>query len=169
MEKLFPSGAEGSGEERSLPTGFRKFHFGLSRRQTEDFLKDNSFFRQFRPPELTFLNNPRRDLLTIYGKGFVKKGNFLFYKDRLFSIEILLNSDRMDYFRLFDTLFRKYGKPQTMNPKTAVWKSKETRLSLEFPLTLKYIDRKVFQEITRNDDQKKTATEESRKAFLKEL
>ena len=45
---------------------------------------------------------------------------------------------------MFSALSAKYGPPASLSPQETVWQSDAVRFSLERPLTVKYIDLKVF-------------------------
>jgi hypothetical protein len=72
----------------------------------------------------------------------------------------------MDYFSLFTALTKKYGRPVSLDPSAAVWQNNETRLSLEKPLTFKYIDRGAFDKLKTEGETQKSIEEKSRQKFL---
>jgi len=58
-----------------------------------------------------------------------------------------LNARLVDHYSVYTSLVRRYGEPLSLNPHEAVWESEETRLSLERPLTVKYLDKTVFDNL----------------------
>jgi hypothetical protein len=73
------------------------------------------------------------------------------------------------YYSMFTTLTKKYGEPDSLNPQKAVWKNEQTTLSLEKPLTIKYIDNELFDSTQNYSNLPKTGTEITREMFLDEF
>jgi len=65
----------------------------------------------------------------------------------LFIMAFSLNTARLDYYSVYTHLAGRYGPPTKYTPKEAFWEDGQTRLSLERPLTVKYIDLEAFNEI----------------------
>jgi hypothetical protein len=55
----------------------------------------------------------------------------------------------MDHYSVFTSFVKKYGEPLNLDPKRAVWESDDgtTRVTLERPLSLMYLDLRVFNEL----------------------
>jgi len=75
----------------------------------------------------------------------------------------------MDYYSIFTTLCNKYGQPDKLNPQGASWTNDSVTMSLEKPLTLKYIDNKIFDELKQYSNIEKSGEEKTRQMFLDEL
>jgi hypothetical protein len=58
-----------------------------------------------------------------------------------------LNTEIVDHYSIFTRFVEQYGQPSYLDPAIAVWESEETRIAIERPLTVKYIDRVVFNDI----------------------
>lgn len=80
-----------------------------------------------------------------------------------------MNPERLDYYSLFTTLCDKYGEPTSFNPQSAIWKNDDVTMSLEKPLTLKYVDNKTFTSVQNYSNVPKAGTEITRDQFLDEL
>ena len=63
----------------------------------------------------------------------------------------------------------KYGNPSSLNPEKSEWKDDNVIMSLERPLTLKYTDRKIFEELQSKALVNKSAEEMARDEFLEGL
>ena len=63
-------------------------------------------------------------------------------------------------------LAEKYGTPDFLNPEKSEWKNDDVIMSLERPLTLKYTDRKIFEDLQSKAMVNKTAEEQSKQEFL---
>ena len=75
----------------------------------------------------------------------------------------------MDYYSIFSKLCQKYGEPNSLDPKSAKWENDNYSMSLEKPLTLKYIDKETFKMTQNYNNIKASPTEITRDMFLDEL
>jgi hypothetical protein len=48
---------------------------------------------------------------------------------------------------VFTSFVKKYGEPLKLSPGEAVWETEDTRVSIERPLSVKYIDKIVFDRL----------------------
>ena len=80
-----------------------------------------------------------------------------------------MNRSRIDYYSVFTTLKEKYGEPDTITPQAATWKNNEITMSLEKPLTLKYIDNEVFKSLQTASNIAPATTEVTQQMFLDKL
>ena len=71
----------------------------------------------------------------------------------------------MDYYSIFTTLSEKYGKPDSFSPTMATWKNDSTTMTLEKPLTLKYIDNEIQKSIQNYSNIQSSAEEKTQKMF----
>lgn len=158
--------AQESDPTETVPGGYRGYKLGADMAQVKKALEIDSWFRWRGEPEVSLLTEPSRNLIDCDGSGFIRRGFFQFDEDRLFIITLELNPRWIDYFTLFTEFRKRYGEPAGMDPDRAWWESGETRLVLEKPLTVKYLDRKVFREILDRSDESVTTREWLRKEFL---
>ena len=63
-------------------------------------------------------------------------------------------------------MIEKYGEPGLIDQKKAIWENEGVRLVLERPLTIKYIDTVVFNEIIASRNKKTALSDESRANFV---
>jgi hypothetical protein len=80
-----------------------------------------------------------------------------------------LNTAMIDHYSVFTELVAKYGQPTYLDPKEAVWETEETRIAVERPLTVKYIDKKVFDEIINESSVIQSHRVQQRQDFLDEF
>jgi len=66
-------------------------------------------------------------------------------------------------------LNRKYGNPDKISPQFSQWKDDDVMMSLERPLTLKYIDARAFNKMQDESGVQKTVEEKSVEDFLSGL
>jgi hypothetical protein len=64
----------------------------------------------------------------------------------------------MDHYSVFTSFIKKYGEPSALSPGESVWENDETRVSIERPLTVKYIDKTEFNRLV--EDSKNTERRE---------
>jgi hypothetical protein len=149
-----------------VPGGYRDFVLGSDMEQVKRILESDPWFYWRGEPEVSLQSEPNRNLIDCDGSGFIKRGYFQFDNDRLFVITLEINPRMVDYFTLFTRFRSRYGEPAGMDPDRAWWESEGTRLILEKPLTVKYLDRKIFREIVESSDESVTARERLRREFL---
>ena len=77
-----------------------------------------------------------------------------------------MNPENIDYYSLYSSLVDKYGEPGLVDQKKALWENDRVRLVLERPLTVKYIDTAVFNEILASKTKKKALSDEVRERFI---
>ena len=94
---------------------------------------------------------------------------FQFYEEKLYSITVNVNREKIDHYSIFSTLCKKYGNPDTLNPEKSVWKSQSVMMSLERPLTLKYVDLQIFEKLQNKSTVSPSAQEVLREMFLDSL
>lgn len=94
---------------------------------------------------------------------------FQFTDGKLSTITLNLNREKIDHYSVFQKLCEKYGNPQEISPQKSVWSDSNVQMSLERPLVLKYVDRKVFDQRREESTVEKTTTEKMRDNFLEQL
>jgi len=133
--------------QAALTPGFDVFRLGMNLQELKAALKNNSFFLYSGEPDVTLLTRPNTNLIDVPGITYFSRGVFQVVDGRLYSIALELNPEQVDYFGLYTTLTKKYGEPTALDPSSARWEDASVRLSLEKPLTVKYIDMPVFQRL----------------------
>jgi hypothetical protein len=170
-DSTLPSGKE-TKEEKVLPGGpgsFREIKLGMHIDTVKKLLLDDPYFDYRGDPDVSFLSEPQRSLIECAGNSFIHRAYFQFNEEKLYIIIIELNQAKLDYYLLFTTLTGKYGESTSLDPTEAVWMFSDVRLSLEKPLTVKYIDRKVFEGLKESGKAKEDLEELTREEFLKEF
>jgi hypothetical protein len=80
-----------------------------------------------------------------------------------------MNKEKIDHYSIFKTLTEKYGEPQSVTPQKSVWKNDEITMTLEKPLTLKYINNKIQDQLQQYSTIQKSAEEMTQQMFLDQL
>ena len=159
------SSSTGSGT-MDIPGHFNKIYLGMTLDQVKQALAEDSNFYYTGDPDLSILQRPNETLLECSGTFYIERAFFQFYQEKLYTITLVLSPDDVDHFSVYTGLAGKYGDPQELDPHKSVWSSDSYLLSLERPLTVKYMDRKMLDGIRTSGQTKKTLQELSRKQFL---
>ena len=99
-------------------------------------------------------------------ENLIKDPDFGYHGDR--DVSLIPHSSKT-YYSIFTKLVEKYGEPTSFDPQSATWKNDEVTMSLEKPLTLKYIDNKRYEETQNYSNIEASPTEITREMFLEEL
>lgn len=159
---------------KDIPTGYRGISLGMSLDETKDALLKDSSFGYHGDRDVSLVPGTNKILIETdaesgHGSVFLERCWFQFYDDELFIITININTQKMDYYSVFTTLTEKYGKPDTFSPQSATWKNDNISMSLEKPLTLKYIDTDILKNTQNYSNIENSPEEKTREMFLDEL
>lgn len=157
-----------------LPNGYRNISLGMSVEETKDALLKDSSFGYHGDRDVSLIPGSNKVLIETdsesgHGSVFLNRCWFQFFDDELYIITININTQKMDYYSVFTKLTDKYGKPTTLNPQSATWKSDNITMSLEKPLTLKYIDNNIFKNTQNYSNIENSPEEKTKEMFLDEL
>lgn len=157
-----------------LPSGFGGVELGMSLDDAKNALKANSDFGYAGDRDVSLLPGDNRVLIetdsyNMQHHGFLTRCWFQFYEENLYSIIINFNLERLDHYSLYTTLVKKYGEPEDFSPERSVWKSDGVTMSLERPLSIKYIDNEVSEKLAQQSLVQKNGYEITRERFLDSL
>ncbi|GAB1484792.1 hypothetical protein MASR2M78_36100 [Treponema sp.] len=80
-----------------------------------------------------------------------------------------LDIDKIDHYSVFTSFVANYGEPADLDPGQAVWLFPDTRLAIERPLTVKYLDRVVLDAFSKESKLKESREAVLRKDFLNDF
>lgn len=152
-----------------VPDSFRGIHLGMSLHAVETALEKDPYFNYQGPPDVSMLANPNEHLIETAGYSYISRAFFQFYHKKLYIMTLMLNPDEISYYTMYTTLTDKYGPSTSLSPAEVVWESKHYRLSLERPLSVKYIDRQVFDRLQAAGKMKQSERSISREHFLNQF
>ena len=152
-----------------LPRSFRKLLLGMSLEELKDALAADGLFEFRGDRDVSFLPAKEENLVETTGLSFIRRAFFQLRSGKVFIMAFRLDDRRIDHYSVFISLIKKYGEPVSLNPNEAVWENEETRVSLERPLTVKYIDMTVFKAIMEEAKAEETAEVFRRQGFLNEF
>jgi len=153
----------------NLPNGYGSVSLGMNVDEAKNALIDDPAFGYRGDRDVSLLPGENRTLISTTGILFLDECWFQFKDNRLYIITINLNKEKIDYYSVFNTLCKKYGEPNFLSPKKSEWKNDSVIMTLERPLTLKYADLKILQEIEEGAIVNLSAEESTREMFLDSL
>jgi len=156
---------------QKLSRGYGGVELGMTVEQTKAKLKENSDFGYTGDRDISLLPGENRTLIETdavsgHSFGFLERCWFQFHNDSLYIITININQELMDHYSVFTALCKKYGDPVSLSPEKSVWKDENYSMSLERPLTLKYVNQKVFEDLQNKSLVSPSGREITRDMFL---
>ncbi len=152
--------------QEPLPSSYRNIQLGASLETVKTELQNDPVFGYRGEKDVSLLLTKNTSLIETCGSFFIARAWFQFYNENLYTMIFKLNTDAIDYYSVYSQFCEKYGEPVSLNPKRSIWENETIRLVIERPLTVKYIDLTVFNEILDTSRTKKTKTETNRKNFI---
>jgi hypothetical protein len=154
----------GSGE--SLPRSFRAISLGMELDGLKDALQKDSLFNFRGDRDVSFLPAREQSLVETSGSSFVRRAFFQLRDGSVFIMVFSLNTAIVDHYSIFTRFVEKYGQPSYLDPKETVWETDDTRIAIERPLTVKYIDKKVFNDIVNESSLIESGQVQMRQEFV---
>ena len=154
---------------KSIPRAYRGISLGMNPDAVKNLLLQDSWFDYRGEADVSLLERPRASLIDAGGSLFITRGLFQFEEEALSAIMLELNPETIDWFTVYTTLEGRYGTPVDLNPSKAWWEDGNTRLALERPLTVKYLDLGVFEAARTAESDRIAWREQARKEFLDEF
>jgi hypothetical protein len=161
--------AQGFAQDGEGPQGFRGIRLGMTLDEVKAGLLDDPLFAYRGDPDVSFLPLPAQTLIECRGNSYLDRAYFQFHEDRLYIMILALDRDTLDYYTLYRTLTAKYGETSSLSPTDAVWVFPSLRLSLEKPLSVKYIDRQVFALLQEAGKAQESLRDLSKERFLEQF
>ncbi len=160
----FPIFSEGA--NNPLPEGFREIKLGMGINDVKEKLKADPLFNYRGDPDVSMLSSPNNTLIECSGFSYIKNAYFQFHEEKLYIIILVLNSMKIDHYSVYTKLMEKYGNPDSLSPEEILWSSDIVRMSLERPLSMKYIKKDVFEKLKTEGRAEKSMRILSRERFL---
>jgi hypothetical protein len=139
--------ARDTGEKAELSRRFRELSLGMDLEELKNSLKSDSLFNFRGDRDVSFLPFREQSLVETTGSSFIRRAFFQLRDGSLFIMAFSLDTGLVDHYSIFTSFVEKYGEPLYLDPRQAVWENEDTRIAIERPLTVKYIDKKVFNDI----------------------
>ena len=158
-----PTGDEPGG---TVPKGFDRLVLGLDIDRVKEILTEDPNFDFQGDPDVSMLLRPNESLIECGGFSFIDRAYFQFYEKKLYTMTLIMNNLLIDHYTLYTAFVEKYGEPDELSPFGAVWESEDLRFVLERPLSVKYLDRTVFEALKRQGRMEDSSRDLSREQFL---
>ncbi|MDR1353787.1 MAG: hypothetical protein LBK05_10950 [Treponema sp.] len=164
-----PAGASGTDAEApppGPPGSFREFGLGMDLGALKSALEKDHLFNFRGDRDVSFLPNRDQSLIETTGFSFIRRAFFQLRDGKLFIMAFNLDTGLVDHYSVYTSFVKKYGEPAALSPREAVWESDAVRVAIERPLTVKYIDKRVFNEIVSESETAESAELLRRQEFL---
>ena len=149
-----------------VPRQFRTFSLGMELDQLKQALIDDQLFLFRGDRDVSFLPIREETLVETTGSSFIRRSYFQLSDQAVYIMSFSLDARQIDHYSVFTSFVRRYGEPVILTPGEAVWESNETRVSLERPLTVKYVDKVVFNRLVQESRNMENNQLLSREDFL---
>jgi hypothetical protein len=153
-------------DESGLPRSFRSISLGMGLDELKEALSGDSYFYFRGDRDVSLLPNRNETLIDTTGFSFIRRAYFQLKDGAVFIMAFNLDPRLVDHYSVFTSFVKKYGEPESLDPKQAVWISSRTRVSIERPLTVKYIDLGVFNELVNESEVRESSEVYLRQEFL---
>ena len=165
---LFAFSVELAAQE-PLPRQFRDLSLGMGLDDLKENLISDSLFNFRGDRDVSFLPVREQSLVETTGSTFIKRAFFQLRDGKVFIMAFSLNTQIIDHYSIFVQFQEKYGQPTYLDPMTAIWETEETRIAIERPLTVKYIDKIVFDDILNESGLRESDQVRLRQEFLNDF
>jgi hypothetical protein len=174
---LFPAGIraqeqaaeEQTGGEPALPRQFREISLGMGLDELKAGLQKDPLFNFRGDRDVSFLPAREQSLVETTGSSFVRRAFFQLRDGQVFIMAFSLNTALVDHYSVFTAMTAKYGEPSYLDPREVVWETADVRVAIERPLTVKYIDKQVFDDIINESALSESRQTRQRQDFLNEF
>jgi len=156
-------------EENILPRQFRDLSLGMTLDDLKAGLMSDGYFNFRGDREVSFLPAREQSLVETTGSSFIKRAFFQLRDGTVFIMAFTLNTEIIDHYSIFMQFTEKYGNPVYLDPAIAVWETDDTRVAIERPLTVKYIDKIVFNDLVNESGLIESNQVRLREEFLNEF
>jgi hypothetical protein len=166
---LLPPALISAQEDLSLPRQFRQISLGMSMDDLKAALTGDDLFLFRGDRDVSFLPARDQSLVETAGAAFIRRAFFQLRDGQVFIMAYALNMEIIDHYSIFMQFVEKYGQPSYLDPRISVWETEETRIAIERPLTVKYIDKAVFDDIVNESGLIESGQVRLRQDFLNEF
>ena len=130
-----------------LPRQFRALALGMALDDLKSALIKDGLFSFRGDRDVSLLPIREQTLVETTGLSYIRQAFFQLAEGSVFIMSFSLDTRLIDHYSVFTSFVKKYGEPLTLSPGEAVWETAETRVSIERPLSVKYIDRQIFDRL----------------------
>jgi len=162
---LVADAVTGDTDGNGLSGTYRSISLGMGMEEVKKALSADPLFGYRGDRDVSLLPTMNRTLIETSGYSFIKRSWFQFRDDALYVMIFSLDPQKIDYYSVYKGMVGKYGEPTSLDPRKASWGDGTVTLSLERPLTVKYLDDATFADIIGSSDSNKAASDVLREEF----
>lgn len=149
-----------------IPGTYRSVSLGMSLEEAKKALLADHIFGYRGDRDVSLLPTMNRTLIETVGDSFIRRAWFQFHEEALYIMTFNMDPGLVDYYSIYKSLVGKYGEPSALDPRKAMWEDGKVTLSLERPLTVKYMDAEVFASLLGETGADKAAYDLLRENFV---
>jgi hypothetical protein len=161
--------AQETAENAALPRQFRELYLGMSLEDLKSALIRDSYFNFRGDRDVSLLPARQQSLVETTGSFFIRRAFFQFRDGDMFIMSLTMDTNQIDHYSIFTNFVSRYGEPSYLDPRESVWENDDTRIAIERPLTVKYIDKRVFNDIIDESTVRESGRLQLRQEFLDEF
>jgi hypothetical protein len=148
---------------------YRAVSLGMDIEGVKEQLLADGIFGYRGERDVSLLPTMNRSLIETSGSSFISRAWFQFYEEKLYIMTFKLDGDKVDYYSIYSSLVAKYGEPVFLDPRKAQWGDERVTLTLERPLTVKYVDAAVFADLLGTSGADAAVSDILREDFINEF
>jgi hypothetical protein len=149
-----PEEEAGEGGFDAPPRSFRGVFLGMGLDALKDAIRKDRIYNFREDRDVSFLpSDQEQTLVETRGFSFIRRAFFQLRRGEVFIMSFTLDASLVDHYSVFASFLKRYGEPSSLNPQEAVWETETTRVSIERPLTVKYIDKYSFDMFRRSPEE----------------
>jgi len=149
-----------------VPRQFRGLALGMALDELKTALIADSLFSFRGDRDVSFIPVREETMVETTGLSYIRRAYFQLTQGAVYIMAFSLDTRQIDHYSVFTSFIKKYGEPVELNPTEAVWESENTRVSIERPLTVKYIDKTVFDRLLEDSNARDNQEILRRESFL---
>ena len=164
-----PAGQAQEATGQPLAEGFNDILLGMDIEAVKQELERDPNFNFRGDPDVSMMRTPNTSLIECRGYYYIDRASFQFIEDSLYTITIILDTNRIGHYAMFTALVGKYGEPDSLSPQKSIWEDEQVIISLERPLRVKYMAKEVLERLRREQRKKKSLETITRERFLEQF
>jgi len=149
-----------------IPRQFRGLTLGMALDDLKKALIADSLFSFRGDRDVSFLPVREETMVETTGLSYIRRAFFQLTGGAVYIMSFSLDTRQIDHYSVFTSFVKKYGEPVELSPSEAVWESENTRVSIERPLTVKYIDKTAFDRLLEDSKARDSQEILRRESFL---
>jgi len=138
----------------------------MSLDEAKEALENSRYFAYRGSPDLSLRPGTQEPIIRARGLGFVEEVYLQFSNERLYSLIVHINTENNDYLSFYNRFSGDYGRPAQLSPEFAQWEDSETRIRLDKPLRVLYLDVKTFGQMVEENRIEQASGAYSRDIFM---